>query len=68
MENFRRCNLWEKSRILLLSVYKIADSFPNNKRTKIGIDMKNCCVTNLSNVMKMHDFGSQKSVEKMSQL
>jgi len=68
MENFRRCNLWEKSRILLLSIYKIADSFPQNEQANIGIGMKNCCVTNLLNVMKMFNFRRQSSVEKMTQL
>ena len=68
MENFRNCNLWEKSRILLLSIYKIADGFPNSERVKIGICMKNCCVANLSNVMKLCDFGKQNSIEKTTQL
>ena len=68
MENFRNCNLWEKSRILLLSIYKVADSFPKSERVKIGICMKNCCVANLSNVMKLCNFGKQNSVEKMTQL
>ena len=67
MENFRRCKLWEKSRILLLSVYKIADSFPKNERKKIGICMKNCCVSNLSNVMKICNFTKQNS-EELTQL
>jgi four helix bundle protein len=68
MENFRNCNLWEKSRILLLSIYKVADSFPKSERVNIGICMKNCCVANLSNVMKLCNFGKQNSVEKMTQL
>jgi len=68
MENFRRCSVWEKSRILLLSIYKVADSFPKSERVNIGICMKNCCVANLSNVMKLCNFGKQNSVEKMTQL
>lgn len=68
MENFRNCNLWEKSRILLLSIFNVADSFPKSERAKIGICMKNCCVANLSNVMKLCNFGKQNSVEKMTQL
>lgn len=68
MENFRNCNVWEKSRILLLFIYKVADSFPKNERVNIGICMKNCCVANLSNVMKLCNFGKQNSVDKMTQL
>jgi len=68
MESFRNCNLWEKSRILLLSIYKVADSFPKSEQVKIGICMKNCCVANLSNVMKLCNFGKQNSVEKMTKL
>jgi four helix bundle protein len=68
MENFRKCNVWEKSRILLLSIYKVADSFPKNERVNIGICMKNCCVANLSNVMKLCNFRKHNSVEKMTQL
>ena len=68
MENFRRCSVWEKSRILLLSIYKVADSFPKSERVNIGICMKNCCVANLSNVMKLCNFGKQNSIEKMTQL
>jgi four helix bundle protein len=68
MENFRQCNVWEKSRILLLSIYRIADSFPKNERVNIGIFMKNCCIANLSNVMKLCNVGRQNSVDKMIQL
>ncbi len=68
MESFRKCNLWEKSRILLLSIYNIADKFPKSEQVNIGICMKNCCVANLSNVMKLCNFGKQNSVEKMTQL
>jgi len=68
MENFRKCTLWEKSRILLWSIYKIADSFPKSEPLKIDIRMKNCCVANLSNVMKLCNFRKQNSVEKMTQL
>lgn len=68
MENFRKCNVWEKSRILLLSIYKVADSFPKSEQVNIAICMKNCCVANLSNVMKLCKFGEQNSVEKMTQV
>ncbi len=68
MDNYRKCKLWEKSRILLLSVYRIADGFPKNEGAKIGICMKNCCVTNLSNVMKMFNFRKEDSIEDRTRL
>ncbi len=52
MENFRDHSLWEKSRSLLLSAFKVTKKFPKNEQISIGNQIQNCCVENLANIIR----------------
>ncbi|UCE07996.1 MAG: four helix bundle protein [bacterium] len=52
MKTYRDCNLWKKSRSLLFSVYRITEHFPAEKKSCIGNQLQNYCITNLSNIVK----------------
>lgn len=52
MENYRKSNLWKKSRLLLFSVCRVTDYFPAGEKQRIGRQLQHCCIENLSNIVK----------------
>lgn len=52
MENYRECNLWKKSRSLLFYICRITDQFPAEEKQRIGNQLQNYCIQNLSNIIK----------------
>jgi len=52
MKEYKDCNLWEKSRILLFSVYSITENFSAMEKKCIGDQLQNYCIENLTNIVK----------------
>ena len=55
MKEIKECNLWIKSRKLLFSVYRITEQFPANEKKRVGRQLQEYCIKNLSNVLKSCD-------------
>jgi len=52
MKDYRECHLWEKSRSLLFSIYRITEHYSAEQKKCVGNQLQNYCIENLSNIVK----------------
>jgi len=63
MKEYKDCNLWEKSRILLFSVYRITEHFSAMEKKCFGDQLQNYCIENLTNIVKCGGHRRNRNVE-----